>query len=334
MSGQRGSEWRVIQRCLTLLWMLLRGPSTTNELLGLIQEHDSSVVTRGQLQRRMEADMRRLRENLGCEIIYNRHDRVYELQKLGYPLIDLPDDALRGLAFLQKTFSNATISHSVEVLRLVDLILRMLPEERATQVVRERGLLEVELRSRDSRPISEDVIEKITLACSTHNEIEFAYRSPQRETNQPRIHRVEPLRCYLDPVRRHHMLEAYLLETRGPNQPSVKRYSTYRLERMSDVRVLPRHFVPRQRKPPGVEIVYRLVPEIARLRDVTEHIADSVITYLPDDSAEIHAVSYNLFMDLRTLLHYGPGCEVIGGNQARHEMQRLIEGMSRLYGNG
>lgn len=334
MSEDRIPGIRVALRCLALLRRLLIEDTSGTDLIEIIRqfEDNSSPITDDQLRDKLNKDIQRLRERFNCEISFIHAEKIYHLITFEHPLIDLPDDALRGLAFLQQTFSGADILHRDEVMRFLDIVLRALPVERAKQVGQQRGLLEVQLHSRDSKQVNEDVLEKISRACSTHQEIEFMYYSPQQTDGLPRRHRVEPYRYFLEPVRRHYTLEAFQLEIIEPYHLFPNRFSTFRLERITDLKVLPKRFVPRQHRKQGVEVVYRLSPEIARLRDVTEHIPDSVITYAEDGSAEVHAVSTNLFMDLRTLLHYGPNCEVIGGEEARRKMKELVAGMARVYG--
>lgn len=333
MPGDRQSEWHVILRCLALLRRLMIGEASADELIAIIRESEDQAhrPTDEQLGDKLEKDLKRLRDALHHEIAYVRAEKLYRLVTLAHPLIDLPEDALRGLAFLQKTFSSSAILHHDEVMRLIDFILLALPKARAHEVAAARGLLEVELRSRDSKTVDVETFDKISLACSTHQEIEFLYRSPRNEDGRPRRHRVEPYRVYLESVRQHYILEAYQLEISEPYQMYPQRAGTFRLERIADVRVLPQRFVPRQLRWQGKEIVYVLSPEIARLRDVTEHIDGNIIEYLPDGSAEVRAVSYNLFQDLRTLLHYGPACQVIGGEDALRDMTALVRGMTMIY---
>jgi hypothetical protein len=333
MPGERQSEWLVITRCLALLRRLMMGDATASQLIDVIREYEDHAgsLSDDALRDKMEKDIRRLRDALGHDIHYVRAEKVYRLEKLAHPLIDLPDESLRALAFLDKTFSESSIPYRDDVMRLLSFVRFALPEARAEHVGRMRGLLEVQLRTRDSKTIDPDVLDKITHACSAHHEIEFLYQSPRHETGVPRRHRVEPYRFYLEPTRRHYLLDAFQLEISEPYRLFPNRMGVYRLERITDLHVLPKRFVPRQLRPQGKELIYRLAPEIARLRDITPHIEDSKIEYLPDGSAEIYAVSYNLFNDLRGLLHYGAYCRVLGGEQALAEMKTLVQGIASVY---
>jgi predicted DNA-binding transcriptional regulator YafY len=332
MPHDRASEWTVILRCLALIRRLLQADATGAELLDIIRQHDAEPerLTPGQLQDRLEKDLKRLRTNLGYDVQYVHSERVYRLDAVEGGLVDLSDDALRGLAFLQKTFDQSDVVHSEEVRVLVAQVLRLLPEERARQAARMRGLLEVNLQARDTQPLDEPLLEDLMLACGTHREIEFAYLSPSYADGQPRRHHVQPLRVYLEPARRHYLLEARKLASAGiaMAQPAVHEY---RVERMRDLVLLPAHFRPVDARAQPKELVYRLKPEIARAGDVAEIVTGSVIQYLPDGSAEVHAVSHSLFRDVRALLFYGANCEVIGGEDARREMRALVQALAQTY---
>ncbi|NJO84816.1 MAG: WYL domain-containing protein [Blastochloris sp.] len=331
MPGDRGSEWHVVARCGALLRRLLRGEASTDELIAVIRAHDADDTPQDQLSSRLEADLKRLRERMGCQIDYIRTERVYRLTNLEGGLIDLSDEALDGLAFLNSTFAPSDIPQRDAVLRLLNEVTHLLPNDRQHESARRRVGLEIDLRSRDSSSVDPELLEKLTYACSAHHEIEFLYRSPSQADEQPRRHRVEPMRCYLEPTRRHYRLEAFCLEINGPNGVwAANKVMDYRLERMSEVHRLPKRFVPRTRRA-GVEVVYVLSANLARLRDVTGIVEDSHVIYEPDGRATIHMISHNLLMDLKTLLAYGAECQVIGGEAAVREMRTLVQGLAALY---
>lgn len=283
------------------------------------------------LRKRFEDDRQKLCDVFGCELEYSRDEGTWTLVSMNRPLIDLPPDAVRGLAFLQATFEADTAPMRGEVRALTDALLMLISESGRDEVSRERGLIEVDLRQRDEDQIPERVWSTIQRACMRHQELEFDYLSPKHEDRTLRTHRVEPIRCYFNSVWAHYYLEAYCIEHRGPNGIFPGEYiSHYRMGRISEPRMLPTKFVPGRRKPRKYELVYELTPEIARL-GVTRHIEDSEVEKRPDGSAIVRAVSTDLFFDLRTLLHYGPNCRVIGGEEALRDMKALVRGMFQLY---
>lgn len=329
----QGRTWDVVERCLALLVRLTRGPAITQELFEIIQSCGDSAedLSNRQLRKRFENDRQKLEEIFGCELDYNRADGTWALVSMDRPLIDLPPDALRGLAFLQTTFSADTAPMRHEVRALTDVMLMLISESGRDEVSRERGLIEVDLRPRDEDQIPDNVWSTVQKTCTRHQELEFDYLSPTYEDGIPQTHRVEPMRCYFDSVRAHYYLEAYCIEKRTTNGVIPRgQMRQYRLGRMSNPHELPRKFVPSQRKPEKQELVYELTPEVARL-GVTRHIRDSRVERRPDGSAIVRAVSSDLFFDLRTLLHYGPNCRVLGGERALRDMKALVSGMNQLY---
>ncbi|HEX2907196.1 MAG TPA: WYL domain-containing protein, partial [Phototrophicaceae bacterium] len=245
-------------------------------------------------------------------------------------LVDLSPEAAQGVAFLQATFQTNT-PMSAEVNLFLLAVLNLLPQERRDEIVQQRKLLEIDLRPRDQDAISPEVWDIIELACDSRRKLAFDYYSPSHSDGLPRHNLVEPERYFFDPVRSHYYLEAFCLEVRGPRHTWLREESViYRLGRIRNPQVLPTHFVPRRHHPRTYELNYHLAPEIAR-NGITEHFPESSVTYLPDGSAEVEARVTNLFMALRTLLHYGPSCQVTGGTEAVTEMQALVKALHNLY---
>jgi len=171
MRSNRQSEWFVITRCLAVLRRLMLSDAGANELIAIIREYEDHAATLSdeQLRDKMEKDIKRLRESLHHDIQYICAEKVYRLVHLSHPLIDLPDESLRALAFLEKTFSDAAIPYRDEVMNLLNFIRFALPEDRAEQVGKIRGLLEIELNARASKAIAPDLLEKVSRACSSLN---------------------------------------------------------------------------------------------------------------------------------------------------------------------
>lgn len=334
-SNLRNTQEIVMARCLTLLARLLRGPAHAVELLKITAqstekyEDSFKVLENSALNRRFEEDRGRLKAWFGCEWDYDRKTTIYTLTAVNNPLFDLPNKALRGLAFLQTTFSGENVPMSQEVIALFDALLRIMPTDRREDLQRERGLLELNLNPRDKDLIPDEVMGAVRRACANHQQLEFAYWASSQTDGKPRIHCVEPRRYYFE--NGHYYLEAYCLETNGPKgkvpQNEMRRY---RLGRMAEAHLLPTRFIPGRRSIKHYELVYELSPEIARL-GVTEHFPDSVVELHEDGSALIRTISLMLFFDLRTLLHYGPGCRVIGGDEAVKEMKTMVIQMYQRY---
>lgn len=329
----RRSQWAVIDRCFALLLRLMRGSAEKSELLDIVREkavqYDDSQEYSA-IEKRLEEDRYRLRSWFSCEIDYDVRAKTYTLTSIDRPLLDLPVDARRGLAFLQSTFSRDDAPLGEPVRALIDRIMMVLPNQTRREIERERGLLELDLEQRDNDIISEAVWEAVRVTCSERRLLEFDYRAGNRSDDEMRTHVVEPYRYFFDLGSRHYYLEVYDLEARGPYgtipQNTLRRL---RLGWIRNPRPLPNHF-PVGRRFKQYDLIYELKPLVAR-RGVTEHFPGSDITINEDGSALVKARSNDLFFDLRTLLHYGGNCRVIGGEEAVAQMRELVRQLAEQY---
>lgn len=333
VSHIRRPQWPVYERCLALLQRLMRGSATSEELLQIIYDKaavENEDLTRSEAERRFEEDRRRLRNSFKCVIEHERRENAYNLIDIESPLIDLPIDAVRGLAFLKATFNNDNVLMVNEINSLIKTLRMVIPGKRWRDIEREYGMITVDLTQRDQDQISDEVWAAVQTTVAEHRQLEFDYYA--NEDGKPRIHLVEPESCYFDPIGGHYYLKAYCIETRGPKGQYLqeKWYPPYRLGRMANPRVLPKKFKPGSRTVRKYELVYRLSPKIVR-GGVTKHFADSIIDEQPDGSALVRVFSADLFLDLRKLLRYGPNCRVIGGEEALGEMKKLVEQMYQQY---
>lgn len=332
--GDRRSQEEVLARCYALILRLMRGSATTEELLAIIEEKAADYgeeLTKSSAQKRFEEDRRRIRQWFSGELNYERGNDVYTLIAFERALIDLPADALRGLAFLKATFGKEGAVMQVDVVKLLDFVETLLPDQRQRELNRERSLLEASLKPRDEDHIPEGLLEKLSLACNQRRRLEFEYLATSNLDNVPRKHLVEPLRCLFDEGRGHYYLQAFNLETNGPkgrHDHNVVR--DYRVGRIGHLQVLPTHFPENNRRLPRHELVYELSPQVAR-RGVTRYFPESVVHEQSDGGAIVHAVSMDLFFDLRRLLHYGANCRVIGGEDAVREMKGIVASLHQRY---
>lgn len=329
--GYRESEWRVLNRCLTLLLRLMRGGATTEDLHKIIIDDvgNERKVSDKAVKRMFEEDKRRLKDWFHVEINFSRSNSQYELIHLGRSLVDLSEDAVRGFAFLEQTFSDDSAPAGVDVRSLLHAISVVIPYERRQEISKQRSL-EMELSTQDTDQIPPDVWEAVKTSTDHCRQLEFLYGSPQREDKV--FHQVEPIRYFFDVVRKHYYLEFFWLYSQsgayGRTEQNYK-VARFRLDRMSNPKVLPNHFNP-NRRIPSQELIYELSANIARL-DVTEHFPEMQVYPNEDGSVKVIAQSRDLFFDLRTLLHYGANCRVIGGEEALYQMKRLIKDMAKVY---
>jgi predicted DNA-binding transcriptional regulator YafY len=265
---------------------------------------------------------------------FNRHTGCYELVEFsGLPGFDLSDEALAALAFLEDAFQPGAPHHE-KVQALRNQLHACLPEDRRLELARRRVALRMDLRRLDPHPIDPRVENKVEQALVKRRLLRFNYRTPLYEDGQPRQHTVEPYELTFDTQRRHQYLYAYCRRMDGPDgEQTVQQYIYYRLDRIlpEGVELLESKLAPQGPRAKRYRLVYRLSPQVARLGEVTQHFDAMQVTLESDGSATVQAQVDNLFFAVRTLLHYGPNCQVLGGPEALREIQKIVLKMYAHY---
>ncbi|MEM4168224.1 MAG: WYL domain-containing protein, partial [Candidatus Caldarchaeum sp.] len=261
-----------------------------------------------------------------------RQEKGYIIYSLWTPLLDLPEEDLRTIAWLGRIFDEESPYHD-EVHAFLDRIVFYLGHRRAPAVRRYREGLELDLRQRDGDEISPDVVLRLERAVAEQRWVEFDYRSPQYQDGVSRRHRVAPVRVYFDPGRGHYYLYGWCQSIAGPEGiADCQQHLYYRVGRIQGLRILPDVVPPVLPRGRVYEVVYELAPEIARL-GVTRHPEITVheVEQREDGSAVVRGETHNLFWAVQRLLQYGAGCRVLGGPELLAEMRRVVERMARLY---
>lgn len=325
----RSGQWEVVRRCLRLIARLERGPTRREELVALAYPDIPAAAA----VKRFENDLRRLRDSLDVEIVYDHATATYALCNAGLvPLIDLPDDALVGLAFLEQSFDLDTPQFR-SVQTLLSVITALLNTERRSDLAQARATLALDLSQRDNDPLDETVWQKLEIAHLERRLVRFAYRSPQQDDQAARHHLVEARKLYFDTVRHHYYLWGYCRWVEGPHgRWEARRFFRYRVGRIvpGSIELDPTRFPAMLPRVPTYAVIYRLAPKIARL-GVSQHFDTMQVTLADDGAATIHAETDDVFYAARTLLHYGPNCKVLGGPEVLTEVRRLIREMAALY---
>ena len=334
--GRRESQWLVIRRCLTIIQRTQRGPASWEELIRAVLAQESPDAYGGAegkaLHRRLENDLRRIRDNLLVDLYFDRREGGYVIRDTWMPLLDLPDEDLATIAWLEQTFDLDSPQHD-EVHALLGRLRFYLDPERRAVIERCRTVLVMDLGQRDEDEILPAVWDGLTKALVERRRVEFFYRSPQQEDRVPRRHVVDPYERYFDTVRGHYYLRGWCYYTGGPlGRYEQGRYFYYRLGRIADLRVLPNKLSPFPPSAPRYAVEYELSPQVARL-GVTRHreIAIETIERREDGSALVRGETDNLFWAVRTLLHYGPNCWVLGGPEMVREMRKIVRQMAEIY---
>lgn len=336
--GRRESSWHVIRRCLALIRCAQRGPASRDDLIQVLKDLEredrvGELSSESTLQSRLEKDLRRIRERLLVDLSYNRRTGKYEIQDTWTPLLDLPDEDLETIAWLEETFGYDSPKHD-EVHALLRRLRLYLDMARVAVIEETRSALEVDLRQRDEDEISPGVWRGLTKAFAQQRQIEILYLSPQYEDGEPRLHIVEPYDpYYFDTKRSHYYLQAYCRRIEGADGTEYPNaYFTYRLGRIQDLKVLPTKLPPTAPSKSSYRVEYELAPGIARL-GITDHpeIEIHEVEHRDDGSVVVRGEAESIFWAIQTLLHYGANCKVLGGPRMRREMERVVKEMAELY---
>jgi len=339
--GRRESDWMVLRRCLAIVRRVQRGAATREDLMeAVLHEVGDDAYGEGADEEarwiRLEKDLGRIRRRLLVDVYFDDRAGGYVIRDLWTSLLDLPDEDLATIAWLEDTFGPDSPKHD-EVHGLLGRLRFYLDPERRVVIERCHTALAVDLRRRDEDEIQPGVWDGLAKAFVERRRVEFLYLSPQQEDGVPRRHVVDPYeRPYFDPVRGHYYLRGWCRYTDGPlGWYEQGRYFYYRLGRISDLRVLPDRLSPFPPSAPRYEVEYELAPGVARL-GITRHpeIEIEAVERREDGGALVRGHTDNLFWAVRTLLHYGPNCRVLGGPEMVEEMRRVVRRMAEVYGVG
>lgn len=331
------SSFDTVQRSLSIFRRLQRAPTDRETLMAYVEDELQTTFyseDTNKARKRLEHDLQRLRE-LGIDFEYVRAEDHYRIVEIGkFRPLSLAEPDLTTLAFLVETFQPGT-PNSEAVQSLLARILGFLPDQQQGTVEGRRIRLGVDLRSRDRDIIAPRVHTVIDDALAKGRLLEFDYRSPGQADGVPRTHTVEPWGVDFDTARGHLYLDGYMLKVNGPHglwRPN--RWLRYRLGRIdgASIRLLPDKRGPTPPKRPAIPVEYKLAPEIARTGQVTHHFENTEVHERDADGwVRVTATTTDVFRATRLLLSYGPGCVVLGGDQVRSDMTRLVRATALLY---
>lgn len=334
------SRWLVLRRCLAILRRLQRGPARKGELLAAVYEAEGAAAyggaTGAALDKRFEADKRRLRHELHTPVTYDKTAAGYVLGESGRPLLDLPDDDLSTLAFLADTFGSDS-PRATDVQQLIDRLASWLPAERRQALRRTVGdWPKPDLRLRDKEEIPLNVWNAVHAAWRRAQEIAFDYRTGDEDAIHVRWHHVQPWDVEFTD-RGHYRLLGFCLSCDGPDGPLEPRdYRHYRLSRIvsGSVRVLPRKLPPVRPRGHPRRVVFELSPTIARfgVSARKEMIGEPSTAPAADGWTRVEGQTLDVFELARNLLYYGDHCRVLGGPELLEEVRGLVRGLAALYG--
>lgn len=282
----------------------------------------------------LKHDFDALKREYACSISFQRATGCYALDELGeLALLELPDACMEALAFLDASFpAGSPLPEHANIRSLLERVVRLLPGERQREYSRKHGSMVLDFtgRSMPSR-IDRTVLLTVRRAIENRQELTFKYLSLFDE-GEPRQHRVAPYLVSFRPEG-HGYLDATLLEVTPPGNETIHSAINYRLDRIisGSARILPTMLPPHRIQPPAYHLEYKLMPDVARRRDVATYFPESKIIYHDDGSATVTATVTNLWQTRQILLRYGTGCKVMEPPELVELFRETAYGMAEMY---
>jgi predicted DNA-binding transcriptional regulator YafY len=332
--GTKRSSQLTFRRRLLLVRLLLRGPATGEMLIAAVQGELGDEGYPPAAAAALKHDLDALKAEYGCQIVYRRDAGGYTLVELGeLALLDLTDVALEALAFLDASFPpGAALPELANIRTLLDQVVRLLPEGRQGHAQRRRAAARLSLPTHGSGHIDPAVLSAVKRAIDERRELVFRYLSTF-DTTTPRRHRVAPYGIFFRPEG-HVYLDATLLDVQPRGGEMLDAAIDYRLDRIvaGSAEVLPTMLPPERRQPRTFVLRYRLLPAVARRRDVAAYFPHTQIDYHADGSATVTATVTNLWQTRQVLLRYGDACLVEEPAELVALFRKTAEGLGQNYG--
>jgi predicted DNA-binding transcriptional regulator YafY len=334
--GTKRSSRLTFRRRLLLIRLLLRGPLAAADLIKAVQTELGDEGYPDAAESALKHDFDALKSEYGCQIRYHRGSQHYVLEDLGdLALLDLPDHCMEALAFLEASFpAGAALPEHAHIRDLLERVLTLLPANRRDAPSRQRGAIRLQLPGSPSERIDTATLATIRRAVARRQELVFEYLSTF-DNDTPRRHRVAPYLVFFRPEG-HGYLDATVLEVTPSGNEIIRSAIHYRLDRIvpGSARLLPQMLPPERIAPPTYHLRYRLLPVVARRRDVAAYFPDTQIEYHDDGGAIITATVTNLWQARQVLLRYGTACEVLEPIELIELFQKTAQGLAAIYGTG
>lgn len=239
----------------------------------------------------MKHDFDALKSEYGCQIRYRHGTQQYVLEDLGdLALLDLPDHCMEALAFLDASFpADAALPEHAHIRELLERVIALLPTDRRDVPLRQRGAIRLQLAESPSERIDAATLATIRRAVTRRQELVFEYLSTF-DTDTPRRHRVAPYLVFFGPEG-HGYLDATALEVTPAGNEVIRSAIHYRLDRIvpGSARILPQMLPPQRITPLTYHLRYRLLPAVARRRDVAAFFPNTRVEYQDDNGAIVTA---------------------------------------------
>ena len=330
--GTKRSSWLTFRRRLLLVRALLRGPASGATLVATIGAELGDQGYPEAAAAALKHDFDALKGEYGCQIGYDRATRRYALSDMGeLALLDLPDDSMEALAFLEASFpEGGGLPEHTHIRALIERVLLLLPPSRQAEHRRRRSAIQLRFGVTVGQ-IDSQVLDLVKRAIQGRRELSFVYLSGF-DLDQPRRHRVAPYAIAFRPEG-HGYLDATLLEVTPAGGEVLHAAIDYRLDRIvpGSAVVLPTMLPPQRVAPPSYQLRYTLVPQVAHRRDLATYFPHAQITYQANGSAEITAMVTNLGHARQLLLRYGDACIVHDPPELVALFRKTAQGLGRIY---
>jgi predicted DNA-binding transcriptional regulator YafY len=331
--AKRGSDWVTFLRALAILKRLMEGPASGEELIQSVLETVGTEAYPSAPSARQAAfkhDRANLKKRLGVDHVWDPKTNRYVLNDAGpYGRVHLSPPMLRALSLLSRQYDNA-VGELAGVRDLVQQIIGWLSPQMRMQIETAGEEWSLDFKQDvDRSVIPQRVMETIRRALDQHRKLTFNYLSPRYADRQPVYHEVAPYQLRFQDG--HWYLRGYRLNAGWAGETLFLRFRLSYILDDDRLSVSPTKVETRHRKPPRFLVHYRLAPEIGR-GEISYRFSEMQITRHGDGSAEVRAVTDDVWEAARTLLAYGESCVVLGGEDLLREMRRRVEGMARNYG--
>ena len=310
----------------------MEGPATNDQLIQSVLQTvgaDAYPSAPGAREYAFKRDRSNLKKRLGAEFLYLPDSKVYVLNDAGpYGRVSLSAEMLRAVTLLSRQYDNA-VGEQAGVRDLVQQIIGWLPPEIRSKIeaAEEQWTLDFE-QDVDQSVIPPRVWETVERALHNHRKLAFHYLSPRRADRLPVLHELAPYQLRFQDG--HWYLRGYSLNQAIPGEPSFLRFRVSYILDNEHLRVSPTRVETQHRRPPRFPVHYLLQPEVGR-GEISHRFPETQVTRLADGSAEIQAVTDDVWDAARTLLSYGEACIVLGGLDLRREVERRVKGMAKNY---
>lgn len=331
--GDKRGSWATFRRRLVLVRRLLRGPATIPELISAAEAEQGEDAYPPAAEVAVKHDLQSLRDEFGCKIRYQRRLQAYALEDLGdLALLDLPDDGLEALSFLDASFpDDAPIGGNDRIRLLIGRIYALLPAARREALGRQFVLPRMVWSATYREQLDGRILNTLRKAIELRRQIAFDYCSNYDVDAQPHRYQVAPYEIFFRDG--HTYLDSTVMLSPPDRTKLRHRTIPFRIDRIvrGSMRMLPEP-IPEERPPqPVYSLVYVLAPAVARNRDVAHWFPQTIVEYQEDGSARVSAQVTNLWQARQILMRYIEHCQVLEPPELVDMIRETVAHLAVLY---